>query len=420
MDMEWIDRIWQQLTGLSGMFWLPVGVCIIGLLLKLKFAKALKSGMLISIGFLGINMLALFVCDAMAPAMEVFSANGSYTVVDIGWQALASSAWVMPFSLIIVVGGYVLNVWLIRKGITRTLNTDVWDYCHILFCSAITYVVFDSVLLAIVIGILGLVITVKGGDLIAKRWEEHLEYEGTTGSIIFHVTTMFPVYYLCDWIIERIPGLNKVDISFDKAVRKFSVIADPIFIGFLTGLGIGLAARLALKQTLYLAFAIAMFMLLAGRIVSVITEGISPLSAAAKQLAMQKIGDNPDLLIGMDFSLGQGDPGAINASVILIPITVVLALVLPGVSFFPTSLVPNLIVYTCVGSLACKGNTFRVVIGSVVLIVAMLYAQTWMVPLTTEMVAIAGIETSLQITGGSSASILAVIIAAIGKLLGTW
>lgn len=418
--MEWINHIWQQLMGLSGMFWLPVGVCIIGLLLKQKFAKALKSGMLISIGFLGINMLALFVCDAMAPAMEAFSANDGYTVVDIGWQALASSAWVMPFSLIIVAGGYALNVLLIQKGFTRTLNTDIWDYCHILFCAAIAYVVFDSVLAAIGVGLLGAVITVKSGDLIAKRWEEHLEYEGTTGSVLFHVTTMFPVYCLCDRIIERIPGLNKIDIDFDKAARKLGVIADPVFVGFLTGLGIGLAARLDMKQTLYLAFVISMFMLLAGRIVSAITEGISPLSAAAKQWAMSKVGDNPELLIGMDFSLGQGDPAAINASVILIPITVVLALLLPGISFFPTSLVPNLIVYTCVGSLACKGNTFRVVVGSVVLIIAMLYAQTWMVPLTTEMVAVAGIETPVLITGGSSASVLAVLIAAIGKLLGTW
>ena len=418
--MEWIEGIWQQLIALQGMVWLSVGTCVIGLLLKQKLAKALKSGLLISIGFLGINMLALFVCDAMAPAMEVFSGNGGYTVVDIGWQALASSAWVMPFSLVIVVCGYALNVLMINKGWTRTLNTDVWDYCHILFCAAIAYVVFDSVLIAILIGLLGAAIAVKGGDLIAKRWEEHLEYEGTTGSILFHVTTMFPVYYLCDRIIELIPGLNKVDIDFDKAVRKFGVIADPVFVGFLTGLGIGLAARLELTQILYLAFVISMFMLLAGRIVSAITEGISPLSAAAKQWAMSKIGDKEDLLIGMDFSLGQGDPAAINASVILIPITVVLALILPGISFFPTSLVPNLIVYTCVGSLACKGNTFRVVVGSVVLIIAMLYAQTWMVPLTTEMIGIAGIETPVQITGGSSASVLAVILAAIGKLLGTW
>lgn len=418
--MEWIEGIWQQLAALRGMVWLPVGVCIVGLLLRQKFAKALKSGLLISIGFLGINMLALFICDAMAPAMEVFSANGGYTVVDIGWQALASSAWVMPFSIIVVVCGYALNVLLIKKGFTRTLNTDVWDYCHILFCASIAYVVFDSILIAILIGLLGAVITVKCGDLLAKRWEEHLEYEGTTGSIIFHATTMFPVYYLCDRIIERIPGLKKIDMDFDKIVRKLGVIADPVFVGFLTGAGIGLAARLALGQVLYLAFAIAMFLLLAGRIVSAITEGISPLSAAAKQWAMSQIGDKEDLLIGMDFSLGQGDPAAINASVILIPITVVLALILPGVSFFPTSLVPNLIVYTCVGSLACKGNTFRVVIGSVVLIIAMLYAQTWMVPLTTEMVGIAGIETPIRITGGSSASVLAVIVAAIGKLLGTW
>ena len=418
--MEWIESIWQQITALKAVFWLPLGACIIALLLKQKLSKSLKSGLMISAGFLGISMLSIFVCDAMKPAIEVFSANGGYTVVDIGWQALAASAWVMPFSLLVVAAGYALNVLMIKKRWTRTLNTDVWDYCHILFCAAITYMVFNSILLAIFVGLLGAVITVKCGDGLAKRWEEHLEYEGATGSIIFHATTMFPVYYLCDRLIGIIPGLKKVDFQMDKLARKLGIWADPAFLGFLTGLGIGLAARLSFSQVVYLAFVLSMSMLLAGRIVSLITEGITPLSAAAKQWAMGKIGDREDLLIGMDFSLGQGDPAAINASVFLIPITVILALVLPGVSFFPTSLIPNLIVYTCVGSLACKGNTFRVMVGSIVLIVGMLYAQTWMVPLTTEMVRSAGINTAMQITGGSSASILALIVAAIGKLLRTW
>lgn len=418
--MEWVQQIISQLSGTGNMLLLAVMVCVVGLLLKQKFAKALKSGLLIAIGFLGINVLSVFVCQAMGAVISVLGSRGSYTVVDIGWQALAASAWVLPFSIPLVVGIYALNVLLIRRGWTRTLNTDVWDYCHILFAAGISYVVFDSVLAAVAVGLLSAVITLKAGDRIAKRWVEHTEAEGTTASVVFHVTTMFPFYYLCDRIIDRIPLLKKVEISCDRLVSKVRVVGDPIFMGFLMGSGLGIAAGLKAAAVLQLGFSIALSMVLAGRIVALIVEGINPLSAAAKQWALKRIGDNPQLLIGVDFSLGQGDPGAINASVLMIPVAIVLAVILPGVSFFPTSLIPNLIVYTCVGSLACRSNAFRVMIGSVVLIIFMLYAQTWMVPLTTELIAVAGIHTPCAITGGSSASLIAVAVAAVGKLFGTW
>lgn len=418
--MDWLNGLIDKLSGVGNMLLLAVVVCGLGRLLKLTFAKALKSGLLISVGFLGISVLAGFLCDQMAPVIAAFSQKGGYTVVDVGWQVLAASAWMMPFSLIVVAGGFLLNVWWIRKGWIRTLNTDIWDYCHILFCSAIAYVVFHSVLAAVAVGIFAAFVAVKAGDLLVNRWQEHLECEGTTGSVVFHAATMFPVYYLCDRLIEHIPGLRNIDWQADRLVGRISIFADPAFIGFLSGAGLGLAAGLSVSDSLMLAFSMALFLVLAGRILALITEGIAPLSAAAKQWALKRIGDKPDLLIGMDFSLGQGDPTAINTSVLLLPIILILVLVLPGISFFPISLLPNLIVYTCVGSLACKGNTFRVMVGTVVLYTLMLYAQTWMAPLTTEMIAVAGVNVNGTITGGSSANIIAVLVAAVGKLLKTW
>ena len=57
--------------------------------------------------------------------------------------------------------GFLLNIWLIKKRMVRTLNTDIWDYCHILFCGAAAYVIFHSILLSAVICLAVLIIMVK-------------------------------------------------------------------------------------------------------------------------------------------------------------------------------------------------------------------------------------------------------------------
>lgn len=382
--MGWLQSVFSAAVGLGTVLWLPIGILLLGLLLRLQPLKALKSGILIVLGYVGLKMMVAFICDAMEPVITAFSKAGGYTVVDVGWQALAVSSWMMPFAFITVVAGFVINVFLIRRRAVRTLNTDIWDYCHILFCGAIGYVLFRSFWLSAALCLVTLLITLKCGDKIAPRWEEHLESPGTTGSVFFHLTTMFPVYYFCDWVIGHIPGLKKIELDATKLVGKISILGDPVYLGVLIGLGLGCAARLPLATVVNLCLVLALSLVLTGRITALVMEGLAPVVASAKQWAMKMIGRECPVLIGMDFSIGQGDPAAIQAGVLMIPIALVLALVLPGISFFPTSLLPNLIVYTCVGSLACHGNLFRVMVGSCVLVVFMLYAQTWMVPLTTQ------------------------------------
>ena len=67
-----------------------------------------------------------------------------------------------------------------------------------------------------------------------------------------------------------------------------------------------------------------------------------------------------------------------------------------------------------------NGNIFRLLIGTIILVVYLLYAQSWMAPLVTDVVNWAGIETTGLVTGGGASNIFAVIIGFIGKLLGKW
>ena len=418
--MNWWQSMSSFWSGMGIFLIFPLGVMILGLLLKIKPFQAVKSGALMTVSFMGIRMMVLFLCNAMTPVVENLAEKKGYEAVDVGWQALALSSWILPFGLLSVTVGFLLNIWLIKKRMVRTLNTDIWDYCHILFCGAAAYVIFHSILLSAVICLAVLIITVKCGDRIAGQWQEHTESPGTTGSVLYHLTTMYPVYWLCDKIIDKIPKIRDVDFSADKLALKLRPFSDSVIAGLIMGCGLGLWARLSPAETAQLAFTVSLFLVLSGRITALFMEGLSPVSAAAKAWALRCIGKETPMLIGMDFSLGQGDPSAINASILLMPTAVILALILPGINFFPTSLLPNLIVYTCVGSLACRGNLFRIMVGSVVLIVFMLYAQTWLVPVTTSLLQTAGMELPVPVTGGSSSNVFALLLALVGKLMGKW
>lgn len=398
-----------------------IGIWVLGLMLKIKFFQAIKSGLLMSISFLGIKMLVLFVCDAFVPVTAYFSGNGGrYQAVDVGWQAFALSSFLLPFGLVCVVGGFLLNIFLIKKRLVKTLNTDIWDYCHILFCGAVAWVVFENVLFSVLICLAVAAITAKCGDWVSKIWQEHTESPGTTGCVAYHLTTMYPVYWICDKVLERIPGVRNIEFSADRLVLKLRPLGDSAVIGLLIGGGLGFFTQQPAAEIIRLAFTVPLFLLLSGRITSLFMEGLSPISAAARKWATTYLGKDSSFLIGMDFSLGQGDPTAIHASVLLMPVGILLALILPGIGFFPTTLLPNLIVYTCVGSLVCRGNLFRVMVGSVVMIIFMLYAQTWLLPLTTSFLQSVGIALPFQATGGSASNIFALVIALIGKIMGKW
>ncbi|ECN1535656.1 PTS galactitol transporter subunit IIC, partial [Salmonella enterica subsp. enterica serovar Enteritidis] len=114
-------------------------------------------------------------------------------------------------------------------------------------------------------------------------------------------------------------------------------------------------------------------------------EGLLPLSEAIKKYLNAKYPGRDDLFIGLDIAVAVGNPAIISTALILTPISVFIAFLLPGNKVLPLGDLANLAVMASMIVLACRGNIFRAVITAIPVIVADLWIATKIAPFITGM-----------------------------------
>ena len=125
---------------------LPITITIVGLIFGLKFMQSFKSGIIIGIGFVGINLVIGVLTGNLGPAaqqmVERFGLN--LTVIDAGWPAAAAASWATPVAAILIPICLVVNVVLLMLKVTKTLDIDIWNYWHFIAAGATGYIVTGS------------------------------------------------------------------------------------------------------------------------------------------------------------------------------------------------------------------------------------------------------------------------------------
>lgn len=123
----------QYVLNLGPTVILPIAILVIGLIFRTGFKKALKSGITIGIGFVGINLVIGLLVDNLGPAaqhmVERFGLN--LTVIDIGWPGAAALSWASPVAAILIPVCLAVNILLIVLKATKTLDIDIWNYWHL-------------------------------------------------------------------------------------------------------------------------------------------------------------------------------------------------------------------------------------------------------------------------------------------------
>ena len=125
-------------------------------------------------------------------------------------------------------------------------------------------------------------------------------------------------------------------------------------------------------------------MILMPRMVKILMEGLMPVSESAREWLNKRFG-NRDITIGLDAAVLLGHPSVIATALILTPITVVLAVVLPGNNVLPfadLATIPFLIAFI-VG--ASRGNIIHSVIVGTIMVALSLYMATDIAPIMTDM-----------------------------------
>ena len=355
---------------------LPLVICLFGIILGLKPGKAFSTAIKIGIGFVGIGLVVGLLRNSLGPAAAAMTENFnlSLEVVDIGWPGSSPMTWASKIALTAIPVAVGVNLIMLFTKTTRVVNVDIWNIWHMTFTGAIAYIATDNY----IIGLLGVAVhaalAYKFGDWFAHDVVDYFELDGIA---VPHGTSAYcaPFAVLVDMIIDKIPGLNKIHFSSEDLEKKFGVFGQPVMIGLILGVIIGILAKYDLKKTLQLGVEVASVMYLMPKVVKPIMEGLSPISEVARQKLSSKF-KGGNFLIGLDPALLLGEPAVVSAGLIFIPLSLIIALIVPGNRILPFGDLATIGFFIAMAVGIHKGNLFRTIIsGSVIMYITIWIAN---------------------------------------------
>jgi galactitol PTS system EIIC component len=372
---------------------LPVIVLVLGLAARMRVKEALLSSLKLAAGFAGVFVAFNFFVSKIGPAVKAFTAARGldYPVLDVGWPPLAAITWswsLAPLCILIVVA---LNLAMLALKATDMVYIDVWNYWHFAFIGSLLLATGASLPVALVAVLAIAVLTIKTAEWSVPYVQRECGVEAI-GISPLSVAGLLPYAVAVDRLFDAIPGFKRIDINPSRGGSGGkSLLAEPMAIGLLVGCLLGIAAGYTVKDLLELGVEVAAVMFILPACGAVIGDGMGTVSTALRE-AVQKRFPGRSLSIAMDTGILMTNPSVIANGLVLMPLSVVIAFILPGNRMIPLGDLPNLISIFSLLTLAFGGNVFRSVIASLPVVAGFMLIASDLAPLITRLAAATGMD----------------------------
>ncbi|MFT4297370.1 MAG: PTS transporter subunit IIC [Micropruina sp.] len=383
--MDAVLAVIQYVVDLGPSVMLPLIIIIIGLSLRQGISKSLQSGLTIGVGFVGIGLVVGLLTESLGPAAEAMAKNFNLglTVIDVGWPGSAPMAWASNMGLIAIPIAIGVNIVMLLLRATHVLNVDIWNIWHMAFTGAIVQVATGSFWWGIAGVVVHAVIAYKLGDIFSPVTDNFFGLEGVA---IPHGTSAYmgvlapPI----DDLFDKIPGVRNIKLTTEQLEEKLGPFGQPLIIGTILGVVIGLLARYDIGQSLQLGVKMGAVMLLMPLVVKLIMQGLLPIAEAAREMLQKRFKDG-NYRIGLDPALLLGHPQVISASLIFVPLTIVVAALLPGNRVLPFGDLATIGFFVAIAVGVHKGNIFRTLFSGTAIMVMTVWISNQMVELQTQL-----------------------------------
>jgi len=200
-----------------------------------------------------------------------------------------------------------------------------------------------------------------------------------------------PIVQLVNLVFNKIPFIKRIHVFYGEIQYRAGVISEPVVMGFLMGFIAGLVTKyktLAANPARDILFASGMglklciIMILMPRFMTLLYKGLSPAIKDINDFIARRI-TKRELHIGLDSIFFAGHPSVIGLSVIVIPLSVYIASILPGNNILPGPdliLISFLLVWAVAAS---RGDIFRSFISAAIIIPLTLWISSDMGELFT-------------------------------------
>ena len=394
--MQTVLDIIQYIVDLGSYVFVPILMCIIGLIFGLKPSKAIKAGVTVGIGLIGVSIVSTLTADSLSPVINemVRVLDLNLTAIDVGGSPAAAVGFgsLLGAALIIVI--LITNIVLVALKLTKTVNVDIYNFWYFAITAGFVQLLTGSYWLAILAGVTHAILGLKVADVMAHRTQEIIDAISIPHGF---AAASAPLFMLLDKVYDRIPYLKhrkeSEEESGEHGIGKVigSVLGQPIYLGLIMGLLFGVVAGYDFKGIADVTMKTAAIMMLFPTMVKMIVNGLIPISNQAKKFFTTHFKDR-ELYIGLDSAVTIGHPVTISVGFLMIPVFMVFAAILPGNTTLPLGEVPFAAFYVCFATIVHRGNRKRTIISSLIFIPIVLWISSWAAPLFTELASNAGLS----------------------------
>jgi len=371
---------------------MPALLFIIGFVTTRKPLKNLLNCTYIFVGMIGLSIVLTLFINFFKPLIEtiLLASPKEFLIVDLGWAVSKQVILNSPITLYILIAIVAVNLIMLLLRLTMTINIDLWNLWIFLLTGSIITAITEIKWLGILIAVIFYIITLVIADIYAPFLEQYFGIKGVS-SPQPQLITWAPIAHIICLIFNRIPGIRRVQVFYEEIQYKLGFFGEPMIIGFILGFIAGLITKYKSFQVdiwpnmlfaLEKGLELAIVMILMPRLVNLIVKGLHPAMEDIKSFISRRI-TKRDLYIGLDSVLFVGHPSVIALSIIVIPLSVYIATLLPGNNILPAAdliIIPFILIWAVVPA---RGDIFRSFISSVVIIPLTLWISSDMAVLFT-------------------------------------
>ncbi|MFD2729406.1 PTS galactitol transporter subunit IIC [Enterococcus camelliae] len=377
----------------------PVFIFVIAIFLKVKPKRAFQAALNAGIGLTGFNMLIGAYTPIVTPVVNrmVNHTGVNLRILDTGWQATSVVAYSTQVGMIFLGLGLILQLILFLLKFTNVfMPSDLWNNYSFMLWGSMLYIVTKNMFLSIALMILANLYTLLFTEVVAKRWSTYYGYPGTTISAP-HDVTQVPFAMVVDWILNKL-GANRVKWNPENVQKKLGFMGEPVTLGFILGLLLGLAGNFmrlnkmaAWGEIATVGIATAAIMAIFPKIAGIFASAFTSITDATKKSAKSS-GKDREWYLAINDAAGYGEPATLLTGLLLIPIILVLAIVLPGNETLPmVDLIAIPYIIQPIIAIS-KGNVFKSLISGTILLSLNLYVITAVAPIFTEVAKSVGVS----------------------------
>ncbi|WP_294907820.1 PTS galactitol transporter subunit IIC [Tatumella sp. UBA2305] len=374
----------DYIVGLGASVMMPLIFMMLGLILRLPLAKAIRAGLMVGIGFIGLSITVNLMIESLTPVsnalVERFGLHLS--VLDVGWPAAAAVAMGTRVGALVIPVCVAINVLMLYTKTTRVLNVDIWNLWHHAFTGSLVAIITDSLWLGIFGAIINCMVTMVIADRTTKDVEKYLSLPSISVPHGFSASFV-PAAWLVNAIVDRIPGVRDIKIDTEVIQKRLSILGDPASLGAIIGGLLGIIAGIEVKAILQTAITMAAVMTIIPRMAKMLMEGVYPISERIQEIAQSRAGAFGHIAIGLDSAVSVGHPVTLSVSMLMIPVMLVLAAVIPGNEFLPFASLTGLPFAFVLVTAVCRGDMFRTLLTGIVTLSLALLIGTSLAPIVT-------------------------------------